>query len=42
METETVIYLTNTIICAIIAVLMTDAWSRSDNRKSLLHWMIAA
>jgi len=42
METETVIYLTNTIICAIIAVLMTDAWSRSKHRKSFLFWMIAA
>lgn len=42
MGIETVIYLTNTIICAIIAVLMTDAWSQSDHRKSLLFWMIAA
>lgn len=42
MEIETVIYLTNTIICAIIAVLMTDAWSQSDHRKSLLFWMVAA
>ncbi len=42
MELETVIYLTNTIICAIIAVLMTDAWSQSEHRKSLLFWMVAA
>lgn len=42
MELETVIYLTNTIICAIIAVLMTDAWSQSDHRESLRYWMVAA
>ena len=42
MELETVIYLTNTIICAIIAVLMTDAWAQSNHRKSLLFWMVAA
>jgi len=42
MEIETVIYLTNTIICAIIAVLMTNAWSQSDHRRSLLFWMVAA
>lgn len=42
MEIETVIYLTNTIICAIIAVLMTDAWSQSNHRRSLLFWMVAA
>lgn len=42
MELETVIYLTNTIICAIIAVLMTDAWLQSDHRESLRYWMIAA
>lgn len=42
MGLETVIYLTNIIICAIIAVLMTDAWRRGDHRSSLLYWMIAA
>tara|TARA_B110000459_G_C16207256_1_gene314890 strand:- start:97 stop:207 length:111 start_codon:yes stop_codon:yes gene_type:complete len=35
MELETVIYLTNTIIRALIAVLMTDAWSQSNHRESL-------
>ncbi len=39
---ETVIYLTNIIICAIIAALMTDAWRRGDHKSSLLYWMIAA
>lgn len=42
MELETVIYFTNTIICAIIAVLMTDAWLQSNQRVSLRYWMIAA
>ena len=42
MELETVIYFTNTIICAIIAVLMTDAWLQSNQRESLRYWMIAA
>lgn len=42
MELETVIYLTNTIICALIAVLMTDAWAQSNHRESLRYWMIAA
>ena len=42
MDVETVIYLTNTIICAIIAVLMTEAWHRGEHRSSLLYWMIAA
>ncbi len=42
MGLETVIYLTNIIICAIIAVLMTDAWKRGEQRGSLLYWMIAA
>ena len=39
---ETVIYLTNIIICAIIAVLMTDAWRKGEHRASLTYWMIAA
>ncbi len=39
---ETVIYLTNILICAIIAALMTDAWLRGDHKSSLLYWMIAA
>ena len=42
MGTETVIYLTNIIICAIIAVLMTEAWYHSANRASLRLWMVAA
>ena len=42
MGTETVIYLTNIIICAIIAVLMTEAWYHSNNRPSLKFWMVAA
>lgn len=43
MQTETVIYLTNTIICAIIAVLMTSAWLESEqNRRSIFFWMLAA
>ncbi|MCF3649486.1 hypothetical protein [Synoicihabitans lomoniglobus] len=42
MDRETIIYLTNIIICAIIAVLMTDAWRRGEHRGSLLYWMIAA
>lgn len=42
MELETVIYFTNTIICAIIAVLMTVAWLQSNQRVSLRYWMIAA
>ena len=42
MGTETVIYLTNIIICAIIAGLMTEAWYHSANRASLRLWMIAA
>jgi hypothetical protein len=41
MGTETVIYLTNIIICAIIAALMTEAWYHSSNRASLRYWMIA-
>ncbi|WP_221030913.1 hypothetical protein [Actomonas aquatica] len=39
---ETVIYLTNTLICVILAVLVTDAWFRGDHKGSLLYWMIAA
>ncbi len=42
MGTETVIYLTNIIICAIIAALMTEAWLHSANRPSLKFWMVAA
>ena len=39
---ETVIYLTNIIICAIIAALMTDAWQKGEHRTSLTYWMVAA
>ena len=42
MGTETIIYLTNIIICAIIAALMTEAWYHSHNRPSLKYWMVAA
>jgi|GEM_PF-790960 len=42
MGTETVIYLTNIIICAIIAALMTEAWYHSADRTSLKYWMVAA
>lgn len=42
MGTETVIYLTNIIICAIIAALMTEAWYHSHNRPSFKYWMVAA
>lgn len=39
---ETVIYLTNIVICAIIATLVTDAWQRGQHHSSMLYWMIAA
>lgn len=42
MGLETVIYLTNIIICAIIAVLMTEAWRTSQQRRSVFYWMVAA
>jgi len=42
MGTETVIYLTNIIICAIIAALMTEAWYLSAHRTTLKYWMVAA
>ncbi len=39
---ETVIYLTNIVICAIIATLVTDAWRRGQHHSSMRYWMIAA
>lgn len=41
MALETVVYLTNIIVCAIIAVLMTHAW-RTGGGAQMRLWMMAA
>ncbi len=41
MALETVVYLTNIVVCAIIAVLMTHAW-RQDGGGQMRLWMLAA
>lgn len=42
MGHETVTYLTNIIICAIIAVLMSHHWLRNGRAADVRYWMISA
>ena len=42
MGLETVIYITNIIICAIIALLMTDHWVSTGRTQGMRFWMYAA
>lgn len=42
MGQETVTYLTNIIICAILACLMTHYWLQQGRTAAMRHWMMAA
>lgn len=42
MDQETVTYLTNIVICAILAVLMTHHWVRNARPTDVRYWMISA
>jgi hypothetical protein len=42
MSQETVVYLVNLIIGAILATLMTHHWRRSGRAAAMGHWMVAA